>query len=141
MLAFVVPQSKTVETNIHPNISPVMENIGSNNTATTILKVAPYPYLPDSVGDQFKSLLEFIKTQFDTVHPDVSLELRPMNSNDDFYDLSTLSQWLASNGSGYDVVEIDTILLGDLVNAGLVAPQFVIPDNHSDWIPAAANAV
>jgi hypothetical protein len=37
-----------------------------------------------------------------------------------------------SDGSGYDIVEIDTVILGDLVNVGLIAPQFSLPDNHTD---------
>lgn len=112
-----------------------------NQTTATILKVAPFPYLPDSVGDNLTSLLEFIETQFEAVYPNVTLQLRPMNTTNGFYHLPTLSQWLASDGSGYDVVEIDTVLLGDLVVAGLITPQFVISDKYSDWISPSMNAV
>ena len=55
--------------------------------------------------------------------------------------MSTLAQWLAKDCSGYDVVEIDTVLLGDIVNAGLVVPQFSFPDNHFDWHPATVTSV
>jgi thiamine pyridinylase len=48
---------------------------------------------------------------------------------------------LSSDGSGYDIVEIDTVILGDLVNVGLIAPQFSLPDNHTDWYSAATSAV
>lgn len=141
LLTLIVRYCSSIKPEIHLNALPTMENTDSNKIATTILKVAPYPYLPDSVGDQFKSLLEFIKTQFETAYPNVTLQLRAMNTDDDFYDLSILSRWLTSNGSEYDIVEIDTALLGDLVSAGLIAPQFSIPDNHSDWISAAKDSV
>jgi thiamine pyridinylase len=112
-----------------------------NKTAVTILKVAPFPYLPDSVGDQYRSLFQFITDQFETAYPNIRLELRPLNTNDGFYVIPTLAQWLTSDGSGYDVVEIDTVLLGDLVHVGLIAPQFPILNNHSDWHPAAVTSV
>jgi thiamine pyridinylase len=112
-----------------------------DKSAITVLKVAPFPYLPDSVGDQYKSLFQFITDQFEMAYPNIRLELRPLNTSDGFYVMPTLAQWLASDGSGYDVVEIDTVLLGDLVNVGLIAPQFSLPDNHSDWHPATVTSV
>jgi thiamine pyridinylase len=49
----------------------------------------------------------------------------------------TVKQWLLTQEE--DVVEIDTLLLGDLVNAGVIAPF----EKHvsSDWHSAAAAAV
>ncbi|CAF2851110.1 unnamed protein product [Rotaria sp. Silwood2] len=64
-----------------------------------------------------------------------------MNANDNFYNRSTLTEWLTSDGNGYDVVEVDTILLGDLVNAGLIAPLVDTSINRSDWHLAASSAV
>lgn len=109
--------------------------------ATTILKVAPFAYLPDSVGDNFKSLSNFITSKFQAAYPNIKLVLEPMNTTNDVYSLPFLSKWLASDGSGQDVVEVDVVLLGDLVNAGLIVPQFPTPDNHQDWHSAAAAAV
>lgn len=108
---------------------------------TTILKVAPFAYLPDSVGDNFRSLNTFIKNKFQEAYPSIQLVLEPMNTSNDVYNLQFLTKWLASDGSGQDVVEVDAVLLGDLVNAGLIVPQFPTPDNHSDWHPSAATAV
>ena len=48
-----------------------------DKSPTTILKVAPFPYLPDSVGDQYKNLFQFIKDEFETAYPNIRLELRP----------------------------------------------------------------
>ncbi|CAF4734669.1 unnamed protein product, partial [Rotaria magnacalcarata] len=72
---------------------------------------------------------------------DIALQLRPLSTNDDFYDLNLLSKWLMADGSGYDIVEIDTVLLGDLVNIGLVAPQFINSRSQADWHAAANMAV
>ncbi|CAF3928208.1 unnamed protein product [Rotaria sp. Silwood1] len=117
------------------------ESIDLKNVVRTTLKVAPYPYIPDSVGDQYKSLLQYIKTEFENAYPSISLELRPMNASDDFYNISTLTGWLTSDGNEYDVVEVDTILLGDLVHAGLIAPLVDTSINRSDWHVAADIAV
>ncbi|CAF1223146.1 unnamed protein product [Adineta steineri] len=107
----------------------------------TVLKVALYPYLPDSAGDNYESLLQFITVEFKKIYPNITLLLRPISFDDDFYNLDVLTKWLKSDGSGYDVVEVDTELLGDLVNAGLITPQFSLSHNHSDWHSAAATAV
>ncbi|CAF4608634.1 unnamed protein product [Rotaria sp. Silwood2] len=105
------------------------------------LKVALFPYIPDSGEDNYKGLLAFITKEFNQVSPDIVLELRPINFDDNFYDLDTLTTWLMSNGSGYDIVEIDTVLLGDLVNAGVLAPQIISSTSQADWHDAARMAV
>ena len=110
----------------------------------TILSVAPFPYLPDPWNDNNNHLLQFIQNEFHAAYPDIYLILRPMNYLDDFYDLTVLEDFLTPNETGYDVVEIDTVILGDLVAAGLVTPQnYPILSNQlpSDWHPAALTAV
>ncbi|CAM4789859.1 unnamed protein product [Rotaria magnacalcarata] len=123
---------------------PSLNTISSKDTSTTnkiTLKVALYPYLPDAGGDNYTGLLQFITDEFNKVYPDIALQLRPLSTNDDFYDLNLLSKWLMADGSGYDIVEIDTVLLGDLVNIGLVAPQFIDSRSQADWHAAANMAV
>ncbi|CAF2961309.1 unnamed protein product [Rotaria sp. Silwood2] len=105
------------------------------------LRVAPFPYVPDSVGDQYKSLFQFIIDEFQSIHPNIRLHLRPFNISDGFYAMSTLTQWLGSNGPEYDVVEVDTVMLGDLVNAGLIAPQRPTLKQVFDWHSAAATSI
>ncbi|CAF3434137.1 unnamed protein product [Rotaria sp. Silwood1] len=56
-------------------------------------------------------------------------------------DLDVLTKWLMSDGSGYDIVEVDTTILGDLVNAGLIAPQFITSTSQADWHSVAATSV
>ncbi|CAF4654175.1 unnamed protein product, partial [Rotaria sp. Silwood1] len=55
-------------------------------------------------------------------------------------DLDVLTKWLMSDGSGYDIVEVDTTILGDLVNAGLIAPQFITSTSQADWHSVAATS-
>ncbi|CAF2998603.1 unnamed protein product [Rotaria socialis] len=105
------------------------------------LKVALYPSLPDPSGDNNTGLLQFITDEFNKVYPDIALQLRPLSINDSFYDLDLLSKWLMADGTGYDIVEIDTLILGDLVNIGLVAPQFINSTSQADWHIAANMAV
>ncbi|CAF1393978.1 unnamed protein product [Adineta steineri] len=121
--------------------SKISSDIHNDGTDITTLKVAMYPHLPDSAGDNYAKLLQFINEEFKKIQPTINLQLRPLDQNDDFYSLATLTPWLSTDGTGYDVVEIDTLVLGDLVNAGLIVPQFPISHNHSDWHSAAASAV
>ncbi|CAF1079178.1 unnamed protein product [Adineta steineri] len=121
--------------------SKLSSDIHNDGTDITTLKVAMYPHLPDSAGDNHAKLLQFINEEFKKIQPTINLQLRPLDQNDDFYSLATLTPWLSTDGTGYDVVEIDTLVLGDLVNAGLIVPQFPISHNHSDWHSAATSAV
>lgn len=105
------------------------------------LRVAPFPYIPDSAGDQYKSLFQFITNEFQAIHPNIRLHLRPLNTTDGFYVIPTLTEWLKSDGYGYDVVEIDSVMLGELISAGLVSPQQPMPDKRADWHSAATAAV
>src|SRR6266478_1757474 len=106
------------------------------------LRVALFPYLPDSGRDQFASFTRFVEGAFRTKYPTINLVLRPMDPNDDFYDWDTLKAWLTSPAEkpGYDLIEVDTVLLGDLVTAGLVAPWERVPGT-ADWHPVSARAV
>ncbi|UJR09843.1 hypothetical protein I4U23_014068 [Adineta vaga] len=127
-----------VKIDSNSNTVPATQNVKLDGI---VLKVAMYPYLPDSGNDKFANLLRFIQEEFKKIEPNVTLQLRPLISDADFYSLTTLTSWLSSTGNEYDVVEIDTVILGEVVSAGLIAPQFSIFDIPSDWHPAAASAV
>src|SRR5205823_1548409 len=58
------------------------------------LKVALFPYIPDSNHDVFKELQQRIKREFETQNSGVDLELHPMNPEEDFYNLDNLKNWL-----------------------------------------------
>lgn len=108
--------------------------------AKTELRAALFPYIPDAGGDQYARLVTFVEEGFEASHPDVDLKLRPISKNDDFYDLNALRTWLATGGGSYDVIEIDTVILGELQNEGLIRP-FPADTKTSDWHPAARAAV
>lgn len=104
------------------------------------LRVALFPYLPDVNHDHRAALAAAIEHGFETCRPDIDLVMKPFDpTTDDFYAKDKLVGWLAGTASeGYDVVEIDTVLLGDMTTA--IEPwENVTPS--SDWHPAARAAV
>ena len=95
------------------NIQGVTEDVSSmsnDSKSKTTVKVAPYPYIPYLDGDNHQNLLKYIKDEFEKRYLIVRLVLRAMDVFDSFY----------------KVVEVDTILLGDLVDAGVAAPQYML---------------
>lgn len=106
------------------------------------LRVAMFPYIPDSGADRYTSLVAYIERNFEQRYPTIDLVLRPLNPEDDFYDIDTLKGWLTSSAEqeGYDIVEVDTVVLGDMVTAGLISPWPQASDS-SDWYPVAARSV
>lgn len=140
-IILLVSQINTLDTDSCSAMSSCTQNVDSDKMGNMVLKVALFPYLPDTVGDKFKSLLDYITKEFKKVRPDVTLNLHPMDPNVDFYNLNTLSTLLAADGTGWDVVEVDTVLLGDLVNAGLIIPQYLTANDKYDWQPATITAV
>jgi thiamine pyridinylase len=120
---------------------PIQDPPPAEVPARATLRVALFPYIPDSGGDQYVSLVRHLKTEFEKKYPTIELVLRPLNQADDFYDLEVLRAWLTAPGQqGYDVVEADTVLLGDLVTAGLISP-WRQPTGDRDWHPVAARSV
>ncbi|MEM7248725.1 MAG: hypothetical protein AAF533_25570 [Acidobacteriota bacterium] len=90
----------------------------------TPLKAVLFPYIPDSVGDDFASLIEYLTTEFEKAHPEIDLEI-VIDQNLDLYDYSpdgVLSQLLGDGEGAAQVVEIDTLLLGNLVESDWVQP-------------------
>lgn len=85
-----------------------------------VLKVALYPWIPDAADDGFESLRARLEAEFESRHPGVDLRLRLDEIDDGFYDVPKLAAWLAAGT--YDLVEIDTVLLGDLVETGVLEP-------------------
>jgi thiamine pyridinylase len=111
-------------------------------TPKTQLRVALFPYIPDVADDNNATLLARIEREFESKNPTVDLILRPLDKvNDDFYDPGTLKNWLTTEpaNGGYDLVEVDTVLLGLLVSDKLVAQWSTAPP-MSDWHPAGRSA-
>lgn len=98
-------------------------------TPKTQFRVALFPYLPDTLGDKFLSLLARVEREFEAQNQSIDLVLRPLDPNDDFYDSATLSKWLTADpaGGGYAMVEVDTVVLGELIDANLLTPWVTPP--------------
>ncbi|AKQ65470.1 putative lipoprotein [Myxococcus hansupus] len=97
-----------------------------------------FPYIPDAADDAFVSLMRRLEADFERQHPDIDVDI-VFDPNMDVYDLSEggMLSWLLGNGAA-QVVEIDTLIMGDLVSKGWVRP---VPLTPGDSHPAAEQAV
>jgi thiamine pyridinylase len=104
------------------------------------LRVALFPYLPDVNHDHLAALAAAVEHGFEACRPDIDLVMKPFDpKTEDFYTKDKVVGWLAGNASeSYDVVELDTVLLGD-VTAAIEPWMNVAPSD--DWHPAARTAV
>lgn len=102
-----------------------------------VLKVALYPYLPDVAKDGFQALRDSLERRFEAREPGIDLQLR-LKSNDPLYDLDSLGVLLGPGPGGYDIVEVDAVLLGELVTRGLLTRWPTM--RTTDWHPAARQA-
>lgn len=85
-------------------------------TTTKPLRVAIYSYLPDLAGDELKALRQFIKAEFEKECPGAAVEVE---SSADPYNLEEMiAKHLGTGDEAYDIMEVDTLLLGDLVKSG-----------------------
>ena len=83
--------------------------------ASQPLRVAIFPYIPDLAGDKLAGLKRFIADEFKKV----SGESIEVETDADPYDLNKLkSTYLTDDRDAYDVMEVDTVLLGELVKTG-----------------------
>ena len=104
------------------------------------LKVALYPWVPAA-----ESLVEWIEADFESKNPDVDLVVRPLERTyvDDVdlaYDYDETAAALTDDGpDSQHLVEVDTVILDKLINAGAVQP-FEIGGGVS-FLPAALEAV
>lgn len=88
------------------------------------LRVVLFPYIPDSVGDDFAALKATLASGFEAQHPGVDVEI-VIDENLDLYDYApggTLSKLLGSGPEAAQLVEIDTLLMSTLVESGWVQP-------------------
>lgn len=115
----------------------------SPDPAKRALRVALFPYLPDANEDHFASLLRFLETEFERMHPEIDLRLRPLDPENEampFYTPETLAGWLtATSGEAYDVVEADLEMLDYLVE-GAAEPWSILEHPLVDWHSAATAA-
>jgi thiamine pyridinylase len=107
-------------------------------TASTQEKVtvraALFPYLPPDRHNE--ALHQRITSEFHKANPDLKLELRRFDSWENFYDPHFLTK-LLRGADRYDIIEVDTVLLGTLLDLELVAPW---PAPLTDAQPIARDA-
>ena len=84
------------------------------------LRVSIYPWIPDLADDKLQTLLSWIETTFENENPEIDLQVS--TAAFDVYDLDDLKDNLIDDPSAPHIVEIDTILLGEIVDSGLI-PQ------------------
>ncbi|WP_437973199.1 hypothetical protein WMF11_30270 [Sorangium sp. So ce295] len=116
-----------------PAASPVDS---AGKPGRTKLGVALVPWIPDAAGDDFASLRAMIEDGFESQHAAVDLDLRLIKSDDSYRNPARLAGWLASGR--YDLVEIDTVVLGDLIDADVLEPWPSVPER--DYLAAARSA-
>jgi thiamine pyridinylase len=110
---------------------------GGPSDQKTVLRVPLYPYIPDASGDAFKGLATRIEAEFEEAHPDVDLIINPSCFADDFYDPAAIARGLSGENKDcpYELIEIDTSFLGELVDTGALSPWEELPDGVA-WHPA-----
>lgn len=83
------------------------------------LKVGVYPWIPDLGNDRLEGLKSMIKSDFEKLHSDISLTV---STDWDPYDVDKVAGNFSSETEPFDILEIDTILLGEVVDKGVVQP-------------------
>src|SRR5580704_11641966 len=91
------------------------------------LKVVLFPYIPDSSGDAYQRLIQSLKVGYDLSPqhaPGVDLQI-VIDPAIDLYGYApggALDKLLGTGDGAAQVVEVDTILMGNLTRSGWVAP-------------------
>ena len=79
------------------------------------LKFGLYPYIPDLGNDKLEGLKDFIKKEFESEHPDITLTVSSMWKP---YKLEKVVDCFKTES--FDILEMDTLLLGEMVDEGVV---------------------
>ncbi|TRW95147.1 extracellular solute-binding protein [Candidatus Methylobacter oryzae] len=104
--------------------------------APRTINVVLFGYIPDANHDQYAALIAKLKKRFEVDNPDIALNLT-IDPNIDVYDMPTLSNLLGKNPDAAQLVEIDTVMLGNLVKEKLVQPLSFHP---TDTVTQALDA-
>ena len=97
--------------------------------AAATLKAVLFGYIPDSANDNFAALTAALTRQFETETPGVRARIT-IDPNVDLFDLAPggrLETLLGEGPDAADVLEVDSLTLGDLVKNGWVQPASVEP--------------
>lgn len=103
------------------NITPTSptHTIVLNGTQSRVLNVSLYPWLPTIPGDRFENLTQHVINRFQRQNPDVLLNA-VLSQEVDIYDYDTLAT--LAGPEGFDILEIDMLYLGHLVDLNLINP-------------------
>ena len=103
------------------------------------LRVAIFPYIPDIANDKLEGLKRFIVDEYKKR----TGEQVEIFTDADPYNLEYLgSKYLGEGPDAYDVMEVDTILLGEIVNTGNLQPlddHFTVTEE--EFAPSAVHSV
>lgn len=88
-----------------------------NGRQTRVLNVSLYAFLPTLPGDDFSGLVDHVVQTYQAQNPQVLLNA-VLNPNVDVYSFDNLPTLLGP--SGFDVIELDTLLMGFLANEKLI---------------------
>ena len=103
------------------------------------LRVAIFPYIPDVANDKLEGLKRFIVDEFKKQ----TGEQVEIFTDADPYNLKYFrSKYLGDGPDAYDVMEVDTILLGEIVKTGNLQPlddHFTVTEE--EYAPSAVHSV
>jgi thiamine pyridinylase len=110
----------------------------------TTVNVLLFPYIPDcSDTEHFSAMKSRFETEFRIgtgycANVSIADPVSTANPNGILYDSKALASALTANAPAYDIVEVDTVLLGELVESkSIKAWDGVDP---ADWWPAARSS-
>ena len=98
------------------------------------LRVAIYSWIPDLADDKLQTLKEWIEATFEAENSEIDLKILTAIGFD-IYDIDDLKSHLINDPSAPHVVEIDTILLGEIVDEDLIAE--IDPQTYGLKVPGA----
>ena len=93
-------------------------------TQKTPLRISLSPNIPDAAQDNFAALAARIESEFEKQNPDIDLTINRSCFQGDLYEPGDVSGLLSGSNPDCqsDVAEIDTLLLGEIVDTGAVQP-------------------
>ena len=82
------------------------------------LRVAIYLWIPDLSYNSHKNLKQWIETTFEVEKPEIDLQVSTPDY--DIYDISVLKAHLTDDSTAPHIMEIGTILFGEVAKKGLI---------------------
>lgn len=106
-----------------------------NGQQTRVLNASLYPYIPNPPNATFDKLIAHVIATYQQQNPQVLLSV-VMNQQVNIYSFSELPKLLGAQG--FNVMELDTVMLGYLVSHNLINPAHIAGDQP--WPAALAGS-